>query len=189
MPRHVGAAEPPLRSPDVHAHPDPQPRLASDPIDAARDNWARHGWSDAVPGMGVVTAIMRVQQLALSEVERVLRPRGLTFARYEVLMLLSFSRTGALPIGKVGERLQVHPASVTNAVSRLEDDQLVSRSPNPADGRGVMVAITDAGRELALAATDELNELVFEAWPLSEEDSEVLYGHLKQVRRAFGDFT
>ncbi|MEX2627333.1 MAG: MarR family transcriptional regulator [Ilumatobacteraceae bacterium] len=172
----------------MHARPDPEPRLASDPIDAARENWARHGWSDAVPGMGVVTAIMRVQQLALSEVERILRPHGLTFARYEVLMLLSFSRAGSLPIGKVGERLQVHPASVTNAVSRLEHDRLVERSPNPADGRGVMVTITDAGRELALAVTEELNELVFRAWPLSTADSEVLYDHLKQVRRAFGDF-
>jgi DNA-binding MarR family transcriptional regulator len=170
-----------MRSPDA-------PRLAVDPIDAARENWARHGWSAALDGMGVVTSIMRVQQIALAQVERVLKPFGLTFARYEVLMLLHFSRTGALPVGKVGERLQVHPASVTNAVSRLERDGLVERRPNPDDGRSVMATITDEGRERAVAATERLNELVFEAWPLSPEGSADLYDHLKQVRRAFGDF-
>ena len=59
--------------------------------------------------MAVVTSIMRVQQVLLARVEAVLRPLGLTFARYEVLMLLRFSRKGCLPVGKIGERLQVHP--------------------------------------------------------------------------------
>ncbi len=64
-------------------------------------------------------------------------------------MLLSFSRAGALPVGKMGERLQVHPASVTNAVDRLERDGYVARRSNPADGRGVLAEITAAGRALA----------------------------------------
>jgi DNA-binding MarR family transcriptional regulator len=162
--------------------------LARDPIDLARENWERHGWGRALDGMGVVTSIMRVQQLMLSQVERVLRPHGLTFARYEVLMLLLFSRTGALPVGKVGERLQVHPASVTNAVTRLERDELVRRTPNPADGRGVIVEITPAGRDLAERATVELNELVFSTWPLDHQDSSHLYALLRQVRHSFGDF-
>ena len=97
--------------------------------------------------MAVVTSVMRVQQLLLRQVEEVLRPLGLTFARYEVLMLLGFSRTGALPVGKVGERLQVHPASVTNAVDRLERDGFVERVANPRDGRSVLASITPAGRE------------------------------------------
>ena len=95
--------------------------------------------------MAVVTSIMRVQQMLAAHVEHILRPLGLTFARYEVLMLLTFSRRGALPLGKIGERLQVHPASVTNAVDRLEDDGLVRRSPNPSDGRGVLAAISPGG--------------------------------------------
>lgn len=138
--------------------------------------------------MGVVTSIMRVQQIMLAEVERVLRPFGLTFARYEVLMLLLFSRLGTLPIGKVGERLQVHPASVTNAVTRLERDGLARRTRNPADGRGVIVEITPSGRELAEQATEGLNELVFRAWPLDHDDSSQLYALLRTVRHAFGDF-
>jgi DNA-binding MarR family transcriptional regulator len=120
--------------------------VTRDPIEMARENWCRHGWRDAEAGMAVVTSIMRAQQLILGRVERELRPFGLTFARYEVLMLLFFSRRGELPVGRVGERLQVHPASVTNAVGRLESDGLVERRPNPRDGRSVLVAITTRER-------------------------------------------
>ena len=35
-------------------------------------------------------------------------------------MLLSFSTSGALPLSKIGERLQVHATSVTNVIDRLE---------------------------------------------------------------------
>ena len=80
-------------------------------------------------------------------VEAILRPLGLTFARYEVLMLLRFSRKGCLPVGKIGERLQVHPASVTNAVQRLEAAGFVTRSANPVDGRSVLAEITQTRHE------------------------------------------
>ena len=81
--------------------------LAKDPIGLARDNWVTHGWEDAADGMHLVTSIMRVQQAYLGRIEAILRPMGLTFARFEVLRLLAFSRLGSLPVGKVGERLQV----------------------------------------------------------------------------------
>ena len=60
--------------------------------------------------MAAVTSVMRVQQLLLSRVEDILKPYGLTFAAYEALRLLAFSRRGSLPMGKMGERLMVHPA-------------------------------------------------------------------------------
>ena len=136
--------------------------------------------------MAVVTSIMRAQQLILGEVERTLRPFDLTFARYEVLMLLFFSRRGELPVGRVGERLQVHPASVTNAVDRLESDGFVERRPNPRDGRGVLVAITEPGADLARRATVVLNSGVFESAALRDREP-VLYQPLKRLRRGLGD--
>ena len=71
-----------------------------------------------------------------------LRPDTLTFARYEVLMLLVLSRTGELPLSVVGSRLQVHPASVTGLVNRLERDALVARRTDPDDGRVRRVSVT-----------------------------------------------
>ena len=96
------------------------PALPFDPIEAARGTWAERGWVDAADGMAAVTSVMRAHQIMLARVDDALRPLGLTFARYELLMLLQFSRTGSLPLSKIGSRLQVHPASVTNVVDRLE---------------------------------------------------------------------
>lgn len=138
--------------------------------------------------MALITSIMRTQQVFLARVETVLRPHGLTFARYEVLMLLRFSRAGVLPIGKVGERLQVHPASVTNAVKRLELDGFVTRSTNPEDKRSVLVTITGDGRAVTEYATGQLNSDVFAIVPISTADQRNVYRKLKALRREFGDF-
>lgn len=164
----------------------PKP-LSRDPIGEAREHWVHAGWGEAADGMVAVTSIIRVQQLVLGDIDRALRPLGLTFARYEVLMLLHFSRRGALPVGKIGARLQVHPASVTNAVDRLEEDGFVVRSPNPDDRRGVIASLTDHGRICALEATERLNP-VFEAFPLDPDELAELADALRAVRRAFGDF-
>jgi DNA-binding MarR family transcriptional regulator len=167
--------------------PPAQP-LPDDPIDLAHASWTDQGWGESADGMAVVTSIMRVQQVFLARVEAILRPLGLTFARYEVLMLLRFSRKGYLPVGKIGERLQVHPASVTNAVQRLEQDGFVSRTSNPVDGRSVLAAITPRGRKVAERATAQLNSRVFSIVPIPPAEQREVYSMLKGMRHAFGDF-
>src|SRR5680860_1051428 len=122
-----------------HRSVPPQQPLPYDPVAEARRQWAAHGWSQAAGGMAAVTSLMRAHQIVLARVEAVLRPLGVTFARYEVLMLLHFSRSHALPMTIIGARLQVHPTSVTNAVDRLERAGLVARRPHPSDGRTTLV--------------------------------------------------
>ena len=80
-------------------------RLAADPIAVARDEWERRGWADAAPGMAAVTSLMRAQQIVAARVDAALKPFGVTFARYELLMLLTFSRAGELPLKVIGSRL------------------------------------------------------------------------------------
>jgi hypothetical protein len=92
------------------------PPLRFDPIEEAARQWRERWGEEPIAAMRAVTSLMRVQQLWLGRLNEALRPHGLTFARYEVLMLLHFSRGGALPLGKVGERLQVHPTSVTSLI-------------------------------------------------------------------------
>ena len=123
----------------------------------------RGGGTHRVDGMAAVTSIMRVHAILLARVEEVLRPLALTFARYELLMVLSFSRAGAMPMVKASARLQVHPTSITNATARLEGAGLVIRRPHPEDGRAALVEITPAGRRLATRATALLNAEVFES--------------------------
>ncbi|MFC7493670.1 MULTISPECIES: MarR family winged helix-turn-helix transcriptional regulator [unclassified Nocardioides] len=160
--------------------------LPFDPIDEAARQWGKH-W-DGVPAMHAVTSLMRVQQLVIGRLDAILKPHGLTFARYEALVLLTFSSRGSLPLGKMGERLQVHPTSVTSIVRRLEAAGLVVRRAHPDDGRAVLAEITPAGRELVEVATSDLVDADFALGSLSDADLESLSSLLTPVRKAAGDF-
>jgi DNA-binding MarR family transcriptional regulator len=160
--------------------------LPFDPIERAGQIWERR-WGPA-SAMRVATSVMRVQQILLARYDAVLRPHGLTFARYEALVLLRFSRAGALPLKTIGERLMVHPTSVTNTVDRLVATGLVERRPNPADGRGVLAALTEEGRRLVEVATADLMAIDFGLESLADEDRAALFAGLREIRLDAGDF-
>lgn len=162
--------------------------LDSDPIEEARRQWIAHGWADAADGMAAVTSIVRAQQIVLQRIDTVLRPLDLTFARYEILTLLSFTKQGSLPMTKMGALLQVHPTSVTSAVDRLEGQGFVERLPHPTDRRAVLASITEAGRARALAATVALNGQVFEQLGITEHQINQLRTVLRALRANAGDF-
>ena len=139
--------------------------------------------------MMAVTSVMRAQQIWLARLNETVGPFQLTFARYEALMLLYFSRSGSLPLGRIGDRLQVHPTSVTNLVDGLEKFGYVERTPHPNDRRTTLATITDAGREVASSATEALHEIRFGTSPLRREELEALTHVLQRVRAGAGDFT
>lgn len=162
--------------------------LPIDPIAEAKRQWLLHGWSQEADGMAAVTSIMRAHQLMLARVDAALKPFQLSFARYELLALLSFSREGALPMASASARLQVHPTSVTNTVDRLERDGLVARRAHPTDGRATLVAISAAGRGLVDQATAALNAEVFADLGLPRSEIDELVKILARFRKAAGDF-
>lgn len=156
-----------------------------DPIREARRQWVAHGWEGAADGMALVTSLTRAQQLIAERIDAVLKPHGLTFARYEVLRLLAFTREGALPMTRLGSLLQVHPTSVTSAVDRLELQGYVARSRGATDRRVVLATITDAGRAVVEEATVGLNSEVFEKPGVS--DVVGLTTRLDELRASHGD--
>lgn len=166
-----------------------QPRLAFDPIERAEQLWRRH-WGDESPhdAMAAATSVMRVQQILLARFDGVLKPHGLTFARYEALVLLLFSTSGELPLSTIGERLLVHPTSVTNIVSRLEGSAFVERVPNPRDGRGTLARLTPSGRDVVQRATQDLHAIDFGLGALSPAERRSLDNLLRAVRLDAGDF-
>jgi DNA-binding MarR family transcriptional regulator len=161
--------------------------LPFDPIAEAHRQW-RGRWPEQAEQMAAVTSVMRVQQLLLAEIERVLRPYGLSFASYEALRLLAFTRAGELPMGKMGQRLMVHPASVTNTIDRLEQRGLVRRRASPDDRRRILAEITPDGRELVEKATTALNEARFGLGALDREEAVAMTRLLRRLRAAAGDF-
>lgn len=165
--------------------PDP---LRFDPIAEAGRQWREHWGEDTVAPMTAVTSIMRVQQILLARLNALLEDFDLTFARYEALMLLFYSRRGELPLGKVSDRLQVHRASVTNVVDKLVERGYVERVLHETDRRAVLARITGDGRRVARRATKALNAAGFGMAPLSNEQCAALTDLLTPVRVEAGDF-
>jgi len=163
-------------------------QLPFDPIEEARRHWAERWPGDAAPSMVAVTSIMRVHQILMARLNELLEPFALTFPRYEVLMLLHFSGQGSMPVGKIGERLQVHRTSITNSLDGLEKAGLVRRSPHHSDRRAILAAITAPGRKAAEAATTVLNEANFGTEPLATEQLDDLFATLRTLRAGAGDF-
>jgi DNA-binding MarR family transcriptional regulator len=162
--------------------------LPFDPIAEARRHWEERWGPQPGPAMAAVTSIMRAQQLLLARLNDALRPHGLTFPRYEALMLLLFTRNGSLPLGKVGDRLQVHATSVTSIIDGLEADGFVRRVPHETDRRTTLAEITRAGRSAAMKATAELNRAGFFMQPLDAEELDGLTETISRLRQAAGDF-
>ena len=162
--------------------------LHFDPIGEARRQWRKRRW-DAAAWMAAATSIMRAQQLVLREVDDALKPFGLTFARYESLVLLYFSRTQALPLGKMGDRLMVHPASVTNAINQLERDGLVRRVNHDTDRRKVLAELTDEGRRVVEEATKAVTSVRFGLSSLTQKEANDLTDLILGLRRRAGDFS
>jgi DNA-binding MarR family transcriptional regulator len=166
----------------------PRP-LPIDPLAEAKRQWIAHGWTDAADGMAVVISVMRAQQLLLARVDAALKPFDLSFARFEMLRLLAFSRSGSLPLSSVVSRLQVHPTTVTSTAERLVRNGLIRRDPHPHDGRAALLSLTDTGRDLVDRATEALNADVFAEPGMTPDDAADLVAIVARLRKGAGDFT
>ncbi len=137
--------------------------------------------------MAMVTSVVRVHQLLMERIESVLRPLELTFARFEILRLLAFTRSGSMPMTRLGSLLQVHPTSVTSAVDRLVRQGYVERLRRESDRRVVLASLTATGRDIVEQATTRLNREVFEQPWLPAHDMVRLTDLLGALRAHAGD--
>ena len=90
--------------------------------------------------------MLRVHTTVFRELESALRAdHGFGIDAYGVLVTLVGAPEGRLAIGELGERMNLTPSGVSRSVDRLARTGLVERSPNPADGRSLLVGLTQAG--------------------------------------------
>ena len=162
--------------------------LSFDAIEEARRRWSRI-WPNSARAMAAAASIMRAEQIILKTMDSTLRPFNLTWARYEALVLLSFTRTGTLPMGKLGERLMIHPTSVTNIINRLEDDGLVERLAHPDDRRTRLASITDAGRDIAAKASVAVDDVFFGIGSIDAAKQEAIIDLIRDFRLSVHDFS
>lgn len=159
--------------------------LVYDPVEASRQRWIAQGWDDSAAGMAAVVSVMRAEQIFLNRAATILRPLGLTFARYQVLGMLRWA--GPLTLSAVGHRLWITPATVTSAVDRLERAELTRRVAHPTDARATLVEITPKGRRLFDRSVEKLNADLFGTVGLDAEELDLLVGLIEKIRAAEGD--
>jgi DNA-binding MarR family transcriptional regulator len=94
-------------------------------------------------------------------------------------------REGTRSIGDLALAVRVRPQSMTQTISDLEGDGLVARCADPADGRRILVALTEQGRE-----TLEADRRTREGWlakaiaeDLSAQEQQVLLRAIALLRR------
>jgi DNA-binding MarR family transcriptional regulator len=159
--------------------------LVYDPVEASRERWIQQGWGDSASGMAAVVSVMRAEQIFLNRAATILRPLGLTFARYQVLGMLRWN--GPTTLGAVGHSLWITPATVTSAVDRLEKAGLCRRLAHPTDARATLVEISAKGRRLFDRSVEQLNRDLFGTVELTDEERELLVRLIGKIRAAEGD--
>ena len=76
--------------------------------------------------------------------------------------LATISKQGPLRLAELAQLESVSAPSTTRLVAELESKGLVSREPDPADGRAVLLSITPAGETAVAAARAARAEMVAE---------------------------
>jgi DNA-binding MarR family transcriptional regulator len=74
------------------------------------------------------------------------RDAGLSHAQYEILSRLGSADGGAMRMSDLAEVVIVSRSGLTYQVTQLERAGLVCRGKDRSDDRGVLAAVTDAGR-------------------------------------------
>jgi DNA-binding MarR family transcriptional regulator len=96
-------------------------------------------------GIGAWRSLLRAHATLMRQLETELEQQtGLALADYDVLAQLAIA-DGELRMTELANRALISRSGMTRRVARLVDEGLVRRADAGADGRGVIVALTDAG--------------------------------------------
>ncbi|WP_367135679.1 MarR family winged helix-turn-helix transcriptional regulator [Saccharothrix sp. HUAS TT1] len=161
----------------------------ADHVDLVLGQWRAQRPDLDVSPMAVIGRLSRLARLVDGELGRTFARHDLDRPSFDVLATL---RRSAPPHRLTPTELMrasmVTSGAVTQRLDRLEARGLVARTPNEHDGRGVVVALTDAGRELVdqvlpdhLATEDRL------LGALTKRERAALADTLKQVLESLGD--
>ncbi len=123
-----------------------------------QQEWARERPDLDVSPQGVIGRLHRLAAFLTEELSTVYRRHGLGEGDFDVLATLRragtpYERTA----GELAEHTMVTTGAMTKRIDRLEGAGLVGRRTSDSDGRGRVIGLTPAGRELIDAAfTDHM---------------------------------
>lgn len=154
-----------------------------DPIDTFVDQWGRERPDLNTAPLGVVSRILMLAKRLEHSADLALARFGVSLAQLDVLAALR--RSGPpykLSPTRLMEFVTLTSGAMTNRIDRLEELGLVARESDPQDRRGVLAALTDAGRQLVDAAiVVRLEEARRSISRLSDADAAALAALLREL--------
>jgi MarR family transcriptional regulator, transcriptional regulator for hemolysin len=131
-----------------------------DEVSRYLDNYHRHYVADSVDDIyfrltrATVFAGRKWRKLANDELRRI----GQSQARWETLFMIAFSG-GEIPQSQLARMLSIEGPTMVRMLEVLENDGLIERKTDPADGRQTRNRITRAGEAALLQIKDITNAL------------------------------
>ena len=107
----------------------------------------------------------------------------LTYTQYVTMMVLW--EKPVVTSKEIGDKLHLDSGTLTPVIKKLAEKGLVTRSRSPEDERNLVVALTDAGRDLrqrALSIPGQVGQCIC----LAPEDAQALYRILYQLLGSLG---
>lgn len=157
-----------------------------DRVDRLLEQWRRERPDLDLAGDALVNRLASIEKVIRSRLGEAHARHGLEAWEFEVLATLR--RSGPpyrLTPGELLPATRITSGAMTNRIDRLEGRHLVARSPDPGDGRRVLVGLTAAGRAVVDAAlTDHASVLVAILAPLDRHDRRRLEDLLRALHRA-----
>ncbi|MEL4890093.1 MarR family transcriptional regulator [Xanthomonas protegens] len=105
----------------------------------------------------VLRLIKLLHKLSLDQSNEVLRPYGLSYAEYNVLMMIDASPDGTLNPSQLSDAAGEKSANITRLTSQLVDKGLIQRMPSAEDRRMLLLRLTEAGERLIEALIPDLS--------------------------------
>src|SRR3954466_14103239 len=160
-----------------------------DGVDRIIEQWRRERPEADPPPIGVVGRISRLARELEQRLELVYREHGLEPGWHDVLATLR--RHGPphqLRPSEFSDALMLTSSGTTKRLDRLEQAGLITRAPDPADRRGVVITLTPAGLKLIDAVTEAhlANECDLLAG-LSATERRTLAGLLRKLQLSLRD--
>jgi DNA-binding MarR family transcriptional regulator len=164
-------------------------RTRPDAIDAILEVWARELPELDLDTEGIVERIQSLERYVDRAMRETLDDFELTHGEYKLAMHL---RYGGPPYtgkpGKLAKHLGLSTGAMTNRLDNMEKRGLIRRLDDPDDRRGVIVELTDAGKELwdrAVVAQAEKESTIASA--LDEQERRQLNDLLRRLMNEFAE--
>jgi DNA-binding MarR family transcriptional regulator len=169
------------------------PRSTNSPeldyVDQMLEDWSRERPDLDLSPLGIFGRISRVSRRFDREISKKFRAEGMTTWAFYVLAALA--RSGPpyeMTPTDLYRSLLVSSGVMTNRIARLERLGFVKRVPDPADGRGVRVALTPKGRKAVNVAIEHHNQNEHEMLaPLAPEERRAMASSLRKLLLQAGD--